>query len=245
MSEVAYETVNMGEEEKVADVVDETDVVDEVVDDDNELVTAEDLEATDDHPTIVSKWDDSNLIKNLQEQMDKLKGLHFKKAKYTDTILTMAMAEVLADLGWKSHQDFRNTVQNILQGPRNGPDRVPFSLKTRNKLTGRMDFWLVRTFVNVGYGQVYQDEEGNVIPKKDVLMSRQFSDFLRSYCRDQLKDEVQFWVFTGSFKGRQHLDLNKLVHADRQLLPDQNPNNLVMVQFKMKTPEQMIGVQSG
>ncbi len=210
--------------------------------DDNQLVTADDLKEPETENKVTSMWDNPDLIKSLTSQMDKLGKARFKKVQFTDAILTMALGEVLSDLGWKSHLDFRETVNDIIRYPRNGPNRVPFSVLTRNQRTGEMNFWLVKSFVKVD-GQEYSDNEGNSIAKKTVLMSRPFSNFLRSYCREQLKDEVQFWVFTGSYKGKQNLDLNKLNPIDKPNLPDQDPNNLVMIQFKMKTPEEMVGAR--
>ena len=207
--------------------------------DDNKLVTAEDLEGNTETPK-ANLWDDPEVLKTLSEEMESLGKVRFKKVEYTEAILTKALAEVLGDLGWKGLETFRETVSDILRGPRSGPNRIPFSLKTRNIRTSKMDFWLIRSFVKVDESY-YSDDEGNTIPKKTVLMSRQFNNFLRGYCRNVLNDEVQFWSFTGSYKGKQHLDLTKLVPSDIELLPDQNPNNLVMVQFKMKTPEVMVG----
>jgi len=241
MSENKAEVNEMNEEKKVIVEDNEDDI----------LVSAADLaEDEKDIPQVKpSKWDDQEILDQLQKEMEALGKVRFKKPSYTEQILTKAMAEVLHDLGWKDYYSFRQTVQDILNGPRNGPDRIPFSLKTRNKHTGKMDFWLIRSFVQIASDDdakkkfEYSDDDGNSISKKDVLMSSHFNKFLRKFCRTELKDEVQFWMFTGGVGGKQRLDLEKLVQADYVQLPDQNPNNLVMVQFKMKVPQERVGMK--
>ena len=107
-----------------------------------------------------------------------------------------------------------------------------------------MDFWLIRAFVNVGPSNEFYEVESVKYNKRDVLMSKQFCDFLRDYCRNQLKDEVQFWVFTGTYKNKQHLDMKKLGPNDIRALEsigETNPDNLVLVQFKKKIAEIIVG----
>jgi len=156
------------------------------------------------------------------------------KRTYSEAVMMKALAEVLGSLGWYDFEQFSNMVDLILNGP---PRSVPFSYKTKNVQTGEMDFWLVRIFINISPD--YEVEEV-VYNKKEVLTSKQFSDFLRQYCREQLEDKVQFWTFTGTSSGNQHLDMTKLNRYDISLLQDTigetNGENLVMIQFKKKLP---------
>jgi len=76
-------------------------------------------------------------------------------------------------------------------------------------------------------------------------MSHQFCNELRDYCRTILRDEVQFWTFTGSYRNKQHLDIEKLSADDmnslRDIVKETNPNNLVMIQLKKKSSEVYVG----
>lgn len=211
------------------------------VDDDNKLVTRADLEKAADPEPPKSLWADADRLARLQKEMSALAKVRIPTEPLPEGVVLKAMAEVLADLGWVDYRAFSSTISKILRGP---PKSVPFAMKTRNQRTGKMDFWLIRVFINVGETNkeyVVDDKRYN---KRDVLMSRQFCDFLRDYCRTQLKDEAQFWTFTGTYRNKQHLDMGKLNEDDLAALRqigETDPNNLVMIQFKKKTPEVMVG----
>lgn len=121
---------------------------------------------------------------------------------------------------------------------------MPFTLKIKDKFTNKWNFWIVKSFVNVNSKFYKIDTEGESsisFPKKNVLMSKQFTDYIRDYCKNTLLDQVQVWIFTGSYVGRQHLDLSKVNKDDLDLLDTKDPNDLVMVNFKRKVPEVHIG----
>jgi hypothetical protein len=217
----------------------------ENIDDDNKLVTSADLESdkeeSESNPR-TNLWLDTERLNKLSKEMEALSKVRIVKEKYPEEVLIKAMAEVLASVGWYDYQQFSNTINRILNGP---PRSVPFSVKTRNQRTGKMDFWLIRAFINIAVegntDYVVNDIKYN---KKDVLMSKQFCEFLRDYCRTQLKDEVQFWAFTGTYKGKQHLDMSKLTSSDVEALQsigETNPNNLCLFQFKKKSSEVIVG----
>jgi hypothetical protein len=215
-------------------------------DDDNKLVTSSDLvsepEVEQEEKPASSLWSDPDRLKQLATEMQALTKVRIVREKYSEAVLLKAMAEVLTSVGWYDYTQFTNTIRRILTGPRNS---VPFSVKTRNQRTGKMDFWLIRAFINVDTPENKNySVDGKDYNKRDVLMSKQFCDFLRDYCRTQLKDEVQFWAFTGTYKGKQQLDMSKLAPSDISALEsigETNPDHLVMFQFKKKTPEVMVG----
>jgi len=208
--------------------------------DDNKVVTAADLEE-ETIPIISNLWSDPERLNKLASEMRAITKVRIVRETYPEDVLLKAMAEVLTTVGWYDYEQFSKTIHRILTGP---PRSVPFSVKTRNARTGKMDFWLIRAFINVtDDNQEYVIDEKNY-NKKDVLMSKQFCEFLRQYCREQLKDEVQFWAFTGTYKGKQQLDMSKLTQSDINALEsigETNPDNLVMFQFKKKSPEVMVG----
>ncbi len=108
-----------------------------------------------------------------------------------------------------------------------------------------MDFWLIRVFIVVGENNKDYEFDGKKFNKRDVLMSRQFCENLREFCRTVLRDEAQFWTFTGTYKNKQHLDMTKINHNDMvalQEMGETDPNNLVMFQIKKKTAEVYVGV---
>jgi hypothetical protein len=217
-------------------------------DDDNKLVTSQDLKSDneqEEEETPTSIWSDPERIRKLRVEMQVISKVRLPEM-YSEAVLLKAMAEVLAQLGWHDYDSFRETVDRILTGP---PKSVPFAVKTRNVRTGKWDFWLIRVFINVSNNNVYTVNDTKY-SKKDVLMSRQFCSYLRGFCEKRLNNEAQFWTFTGSFKGKQHLDMAKLNRDDMSALKAigeiekvdyMDPSNLVMFQFKMKSAEVMVG----
>lgn len=206
--------------------------------DDNKLVTLEDLEEK-----IVTEWDNEDKVSYAKENMEKLKKMKFNN--FSETVLNMALHEVLSNAGgWTNYDGFNRHVNSIVHG-----HQVPFSMLTIDKVTGVRDFWLVRSVVNVVKYPEYivGGENGEVekrYNKKTVLMSKQFLDYLRKYCKEVLKDQVQFWIFSHDLGGQQHLDMNKFSASDKVLLAnrgDNNPNDILMFQFKKKVPEVMVG----
>lgn len=211
-----------------------------VVDDDNKLVTRSDIEAvatTSASTAPKSYWSDPSRLDKLRQEMQVLSKVRIPTEKLPENVLLKAMAEVLSELGWHDYTEFSQTIRRILTGP---PRSVPFAVKTRNQRTGKMDFWLIRVVINVGDSNKEYDVDDKKYNKRDVLMSRQFCDFLRDFCREQLKDEAQFWTFTGTYRGKQHLDMSKLPQDDLDALAklgNSDPNDIVLIQFKRKSSE--------
>lgn len=202
-------------------------------DDDNCLVTKETIDKS------INLWNDKERLVKLQKEMEMLSKIESPTNEYPKEVIAVAMEEVLNTLKWDDYSTFQNIVNTILTGPRN---KIPFSMKTRDKRTGKLDFWLLRIFLKVGEYSV----DDKVYDKRDVLMSRQFCDYLREFCRTELKDQVQFWTFTGTYRNKQHLDMSKLTQDDQnqlKLMGEVDPNNLVMFQFKKKVPEVYIGAK--
>jgi len=212
-------------------------------DDDNKLVSAQDLNSdTEEEKVAPTLWSDSERLKKLSIEMEALSKLRVVKERYPETVLLKAMAEVLTSVGWYSYEQFAKTVNTILSGNQRS---VPFSMRTKDKITKVQDFWLVRAFINISTkdNRVYEIDGVNY-NKKDVLMSKEFSKYLNQYCLEQFKGEVQFWTFTGSYTGKQHLDMGKLTRSDIRALEsigETNADNLVMFQFKKRTTEVMVG----
>jgi len=177
----------------------------------------------------------------LRQEMQVLSKVRIPVEQLPEEVILKAMAEVLAELGWSDYGSFNKTIKRILTGP---PRSVPFAVKTRNQRTGKMDFWLIRVFVNIGDVNKEYEVDGKTYNKRDVLMSHQFCDYLRDFCRTELHDEAQFWTFTGSYRNKQHLDMSKLSQDDMAALRqigETDSNNLVMFQFKKKVPEVYVG----
>jgi hypothetical protein len=209
--------------------------------DDNKLVTREDLDKQDDADVKPSLWSDADLLAKLRAEMQVLSKVRIPVEQLPEGVILKAMAEVLAELDWTDYASFNKMIKRILTGP---PKSVPFAVKTRNQRTGKMDFWLIRVFVPIAGANSEYEFGGKKYNKRDVLMSHQFCDYLRDFCRTQLKDEAQFWTFTGSYRNKQHLDMAKLNQDDMAALRqmgETNPNNLVMFQFKKKVPEVYVG----
>jgi hypothetical protein len=203
---------------------------------DNKIVTLADLEENDETEKVVTQWDSKDKIKYASENMEKLKNIKFEN--YPQNVLDLAMFEILDGIGWTDYVTYKNNVENIINGI-----KYPFCLRTKDKLSRKLDFWLVRTFINFSKFPTYNIED-KVYKKKEVLVSKQFNNCLRKYCKEQLKDEVQFWFFTGTLNGEQKLDMSRFSSTDMILLSsrgDGNPDDLIMFQFKKKTREIMVG----
>jgi hypothetical protein len=204
------------------------------MEDDNKLVTLEQLSR---EPDIKTMWDSEEFLKTLNEQMDLLVTVKF--TPYNQEVLQQFTNEILNKLGWETEEKFNEVISNILNG-----DRIPLALRTKDKNTGKLDFWLQRCVINVV-------KEPNVIindvsySKKDVLSSKQFNDHLKKYLKETYKDTVQFWCFSGSItSGEQTLDLSKFSNADMKYLHengDDNVSDLILYQFKKKSPEVIVG----
>lgn len=204
------------------------------MEDDNKLVTLTELEKED---QIITKWDED--LGNLVSQMEKLKEMRF--SFIPDEVINKALQPVVGDK-WYDYESFKNNVFGILHG---AVPVEPFSLRARDKETGQLDFWMLRKFVNVEREPKFE-HEGKLYNKREVYLSKQFGHTLKRYCKETLKDEVQFWTYTTSQHGSdQKLDLNKLSQNDKILLSvrgDSNPDHLILFQFKKKNPEVYVGV---
>lgn len=216
------------------------------VEDDNKLVTKEDLQQKTDEET--NLWSDQSLLDKLNEEMNKLAKVRLPVKQLPELVLIKAMAEVLSELEWSDYTSFRNSINRILTS--RPPNTVPFSIKTVDQRTNKKDFWVIRVFIDIG-DKFYEVEESDgtisKFSKLTVLMSHQFCSYFRDYCRTQLNDEAQFWTFTGSYRNKQHLDMSKINERDMAILKQRgetNPNNLVMFQIKKKTPEVYLGSKS-
>jgi hypothetical protein len=211
--------------------------------DDNKLVTRDDIKHTETKTTTTTTalWSDPDRLSKLQKEMQSLSKIRITTEKFPEDVLLKAMADVLSEVGWYNYAEFNRSVNLILTGKSGS---VPFSTKTRDLRTGKMDFWLVRVFLYVD--EKSYEFEGKMYSKLEVLMSQQFCMYLRGFCKTQLKDEAQFWSFTGSYVGKQHLDVTRFSQSYMTILTKQfgevvNPDNLVMIQWKKKTPETMVG----
>jgi hypothetical protein len=205
------------------------------MEDDNKLVTLEQLNRESDIKTM---WDNEEFLKTLNEQMDLLVTVKF--TPYNQDVMQQFTSEILNKLGWETEEKFKEVISNILNGV-----KIPLALRTKDKNTGKLDFWLQRCVINVV-------KNPNVIinnilySRKDVLLSKQFNDHLKKYLKETYKDMVQFWCFSGSItSGEQTLDLSKFSNADMKYLHengDDNVSDLIMFQMKKRIPEVMVSV---
>lgn len=210
-------------------------IIKNIMEDDNKLVTLSDLEKDDE---IITAWDNKEIVETQKNKMEKLKQLRFNTIP--DEVIDNALAEIIHTTSWYNYENFKHNVNNII----NGKIHVPFSLKAKDKESKKLDFWMLRTFVNVNKVPTIS-YNGKEYSKKEVYLSKQFNNTLRKYCKDTLKDEVQFYTYISSPHGTgQKLDLDKLSQNDKMILSvkgDSNPDDLILFQFKKKTPEVYIG----
>lgn len=206
-----------------------TKQVDNVIDnvDDNKLVT------NTKKSTLWNNKDNYNLMK---EEMKKLQMVRVvvenpvREVKFPEKILIKAMAEVFCEVGWSDYETYKSCVENILSNPHN----VPCSTRTWDKETGKRDFWMIRAYIDARSDYVVDDQHYN---KVSVLMSRQFTECLRDYCENKnegLNNEVQFWLYTNSYSGNRHLDVDKIFTNEKNIIKDKglDLDHLVMIQFK-------------
>jgi hypothetical protein len=170
--------------------------------------------------------------------MKKLSKLRFKSNEFSSDVMIKGLSDVLP-AGWNTYDGFKIFVNSII----NGGERMPFTLKTKDKFTNQRDFWVTKSFIDLSKGDTYDD-----VSKKSVLLSQQFSDFVKDYCKNVLKDEVLVWIFSGTSTGKQFLDVSKIDSRDLEMLRAENQNvnadDLIMIQFKKKVKELMVGSTS-
>lgn len=186
--------------------------------------------------TTTDQWENVEVLEKLDKQMDVLYSLKFSSNMYPDQVMGMALNEVLPR-NWETYEGFSNYINKLVYSKKD--DRMPFTQKVKDKFTGKWNFWIVKSFVNVN--DKFYVHNGVQYPKKAVLMSKQFNDYLRDFCKLMLNDKVQALTFTGSFTGRQNLDMTKVNKNDLVLLDTVDPNDLVMVNFKRKVVETLVG----
>jgi DNA-directed RNA polymerase subunit H (RpoH/RPB5) len=220
-------------------------------DDDNILINYEMLKNNQPEIEQENKWDDPVILAQLEKEMDVLTQVRFSKNSFDEHLLSQALQDVFKTFGWsidsdpqRSCEEFNKTLKLIMKTPTKGKEqKVPYSLVTKNKQTGIFDFWLLRSFVKIredGKLTEYTDKNGKTVPKIKILMSRDFCNYIRNFCQLNFNDQAHVLIYTGSYKGKQHLDITRF--GDTKL-PDPDPNNLVMVQFKKKVVEEMIGAK--
>ena len=205
------------------------------MEDDNKLVTLEQLSKEHDN-NIKTIWDNEEIINELNSQMEMLSKVKF--TPYSTDVLNAAKNEILGCLGWTTKENFEGVILKILKG-----EKIPLSLRTKDKTTSNLDFWLQRCVFDTSKDQFYNVNDVQY-SKSDVLLSKQFSDFLKKYIKEEFGDRVQFWCFSGSIiSGEQILDVSKFSKEDIKYIQricekeDFNPKSLIMFQFKKKIPE--------
>jgi hypothetical protein len=201
---------------------------------DNKLVTMDDINKEDEIETL---WSNNDKLDILEKQMNDLENVRFDS--YDHQVITYALSEFLDKIKWNNYSEFSENTNEILKG-----HKVPFSIRTKDKNTGKMDFWLTRLFINIKTNP-HITVNNTQFKFKNVLLSKQFNDRLRKYCKEELKDETHFWCFSGTTDGEHKLDLSKLSNDDLNLLDgDNDPHNYVMFQMKKKNREIMIGANN-
>jgi len=230
-----------------------------VEEDDNKLVTSADLVANTEtvpepvsdtesvpEPPVKNFWSDTERLARLQAEMQKIATVRIPVISLPEAVLLMAMAEVLAHVGWPNYAEFDKTRTLILTSNK----KIPFAMRPQNVRTGAYDFWIKRSFIRVrdSNGDMYFEFENKKYDKREIFMSREFCNYLRDFCNDMpngLRKEVQFWIFNAESKGTQKLDPAKVSPSDLALLKrqyaDLDFNDFVMLQFKHREPEQRVG----
>lgn len=201
--------------------------------DENELVTLDELTAVEEEVP-KSKWDDPEVIKSVQKEVKALCNVRFKRNVMSENVLKQGLKLILGDL-WTDYRSFKRLTTAIATGR----ERRLFCSRLTNKETYRYDYWIVRNFVLLKLDDIdltiTDESTGAEFTKKQVLTSRDFNQFMKVYCKNDLQDEAHYSSFSGNL-----LDLSKF-EKDLSKLPDPNPHNLILVQFKMKNPEIVIG----
>lgn len=213
-------------------------------DDDNRQVSAADLEEQDQlsEAETTNMWDNKESVAKLQKAIDSLSQLRINKVLYPTEVMILATADALGRFEWMNYESFNNFKNRILS-ERGNP---PFTVKTKDQHTNLYDFWIVRSFININDNPYTHNNV--TYNKKDVLLSNQFNRCLVQYCKTILKDEVQFWIFTGTRTDNQKLSMSR--YTDKEvndifnMTGTKNADELVLIQFKKKTPELMIGAKN-
>lgn len=192
---------------------------------DNNLVSANDLK-----DNIESLWNDKKYLNEVESDMNKLKNVRFKEGVINEEIISKAFKDVLGHLKWNSYDDFKESISKITKDG-------TFKRIERNG-------WVIDSFVNTT-GFYIDKTTGNSYIKKKVILSNEFSSYLRKYCKEVLKDEVQFKYFIGGSNGNSRLNIDllpeKCLKEYNQKYSNVNQKNIIMFRFRHKYPEIYVG----
>lgn len=240
------------EEEEKSNVVEE-------IKDDNVLVKKRGIKETD--VVAVTRtnwgWNDPSKLEKLRNEVKLLQKTK-KPHKIPEDVLIKAISLVLEELGWIDDQDDGNgggitahqkmtvDTRNIINNSRNKPS---FSKLTTDKNSKTLDFWLIKVFVKTNDEDFVCEGHGHTYKKKDVLMSNEFCTSFKNYCKSKLQDQVQFWCFSSDSSGKKQLLADKIEKNEWKTLEEKhkdknirnNIGDFVMIQFKKKIPEVMVG----
>jgi len=162
-----------------------------------------------------------------QEILDEISEKILEKIEviYPEHILIKGIVDIFSKLGWYNHRSFKKSTYDLID---NNNVHIPFKEVSQNKITGRFDFWIIRTYIEVGNDKFYEN-----YLKKDVLVSKQFTQFILNYCSECFHNEVGIWTFYGNRHGDYHKSLI-IPYKDQHALKSNDPNKFVMFQFKKK-----------
>ncbi len=187
------------------------------MEDDNKLVKLEDLDKI--RAPINTLWNDEELISDLKQKIEALKNIKFLPSGVID----LAVSDVINAVGWDSYDSYKNKIDSILSGV-----NYPYCSKIKNRETGKHDFWIVRTFIDMNNSYEFSDI---TYSKKDVLTSKEFNDSLNKYLKTNFKNEIHSWFYL--VDGEEGHVLN--------IPQSHNMKHLIMFQFKKKLNDVIIG----
>jgi hypothetical protein len=200
----------------------------------NSDVKTEVVSATEVEINFENYWNNEEKLKIVTQKMEKLSKVRFNIKTYPEDVKLTALAEVIPNY-FNGYDSFKDAIHTLIVTKRN--EMPKFVTKTKDKQTGRYDFWIIRNYVSKS-GE-YVAEDGTTYSKKELLESDEFREFLFSFCKHVLKSEVFVCIYSSTLTGKQHLDTAKILEEDKAELQriHKSPNyeDFILFQFRKNT----------
>lgn len=186
---------------------------------------------------VKDKWFNPQIISTIKTALPReAKKQRMELSIYSRETLTIALVDVLGDLGWitdnqeTSCKNYQYVIRDIING------KTSIGSLTTDKFSKNKNVLLIRVYIHVG------DQNGffkyNDSYKKDVLMSNEFYKYLSDYCSDVLDPDIAMYIYSGLSKpgSKSFLSFDRVPKREKGMLNglygDTDPSNYVMVMFK-------------
>jgi len=152
---------------------------------------------------------------------------------YPEGLLYKALKDVFSKFDWITYNNFRKTINDIM-----GDKNIPFTSKIFDNVKKVKDVWIVHMYVFVGNREYEYNKR--YYSKREILLSKDFRNYLIEHCSTILKDEVVCKFFAGPDYASGNIELLDMNKATKQELislssiSDLDANKFVLISFRKR-----------